>query len=163
LAEVSKCFVIELLSIIRDEDSRDAEATNDAFLEKVLDILLSDNGQRFCHGPFSEIVDPYNEELKLPHCYEEGSHYVKPPLSEWPGSVHWCKMFRQLSYDVVEALSFVTRLCVGLGVLMHSGPLIPSSYEFMDQRACSQMVATYFLMDFPHDIACFVEDQASQV
>ena len=65
-----------------------SEVANDTFPDEASDILLSDGGQRFCLNPFSEIVDPYDEELELSHYHGEGSHYVEPPLSEWLESVH---------------------------------------------------------------------------
>ena len=44
LAEVSKCVIIKMLSIVRDEDPRDSEVANDAFLDKALDVLLCNSG-----------------------------------------------------------------------------------------------------------------------
>ena len=44
LTKISECIIIELLSIIRDEDSRDAEVANNAFLDEASDILLYDSG-----------------------------------------------------------------------------------------------------------------------
>ena len=44
LAEVSKCVIIKLLSIVRDEDPRDSKVANDAFLDKALDVLLCNSG-----------------------------------------------------------------------------------------------------------------------
>lgn len=35
LVEISECIVVKLLSINRDEDSRDSEATNDVLPDKV--------------------------------------------------------------------------------------------------------------------------------
>ena len=163
LAKVPQCVVIKLFSIISDEDSRDAKAANDAFPDEASDILLGDSGQRFYLNPFSEIVNSYDKGLKLLHCHGKGPHFAEPPLSEWPGSIHWGKLFQRFLYDVIEALAFVAHLQVGLSVLLHSGPIVPYSYEFVNQRLCSRMISTYSLMDFPHDVVCFVEDQASQV
>ena len=97
---------------------------NNVLPDKASDILLHDSGQRFCLDPFSEVIDSYNEELKLLHCYEENSHYVKPPLSEWPGSIHWGKLLQRLLYDVAKVLAFVARLYIGLGVLLHGGLIV---------------------------------------
>ena len=47
LVEISKHVVIELLSIIREEDSRDAKAANDTFPNETTNILLRDNSQGF--------------------------------------------------------------------------------------------------------------------
>ena len=88
LGEVSECVIVKLFSIVGDKDSRDAKASYNVLLNKTLDILLNDSGQGFCLDPFSEVVNSYDEELKLPHCYGEGLCYVEPPLSEWPGSDH---------------------------------------------------------------------------
>ena len=82
LAEVPEYIVIELPSIIRDKDSKDAEAASDAFLDEASDILLNDNGKRFCLDPFSKIGDPYNKELELPHCHRERSYYVERMAKE---------------------------------------------------------------------------------
>ena len=132
LAKVHECVVIELLSIIRDKDSRNAKVANDVFPDKTSNILSSDSGQEFCLDPFSEIVNSYDKELEVLHCHREGHHFVKPPLREWLGSVHWGKLFQQFLYDVTEALPFVAHLHVGLGVLLHNGPIVPYSYEFMN-------------------------------
>ena len=43
-AKISKCVIIKLLSIVRDEDPRDSEVANDAFLDKALDVLLCNSG-----------------------------------------------------------------------------------------------------------------------
>ena len=107
---LSNCFPLSKTKTL------DAEAANNVLLDEASDILLCDSCQGFCLDPFSEIVDSYDEELKLPHCNGEGSHYVEPPLSEWPKSVHWGKLFRWLPYDVLEALAFIACLHVGLGV-----------------------------------------------
>ena len=39
LAEIPECVVMELFSIIIDEDSRDSKAENDAFLDEVSNIF----------------------------------------------------------------------------------------------------------------------------
>ena len=44
LAEISECIIVELLAIVKDEDSGDSKATNDTFLDKALDVLLCDSG-----------------------------------------------------------------------------------------------------------------------
>lgn len=94
-ASLSNYFLLsETKSLGIPKQSRDAEAVNDAFLDEVSNILLSDSGQGFYRNPFSEIVNSYDEELELSHCHGEGPHFVEPPLSEWSGSIHWGKLFR---------------------------------------------------------------------
>ena len=92
LAEVSKRVVIEFLSIIKDEDSRDTKAANDTFPNETVNIPPRDGSQEFGLDPFSEIIDSYNKEFELTDCHKEGSHYVEPLLSEWPRSIHWGKL-----------------------------------------------------------------------
>ena len=88
LVEIPECVVVKLLSIIRDKHSRDSEVANVAFPDEVSDIFLSDSSLGFYLNPFSEVVNPYDEELELPYRHKEGSYYVEPPLSKWPGSIH---------------------------------------------------------------------------
>jgi hypothetical protein len=56
-AEVSEYLGVELLAIIRDDDSRDSEATYDRFLRELLYVLGGDRGQGFHFDPLSEVVD----------------------------------------------------------------------------------------------------------
>ena len=42
LAKVSECVIVELLSIVKDEDPRNSELADDAFPDKVTDIFLRD-------------------------------------------------------------------------------------------------------------------------
>lgn len=77
-----------MFSIVRDKDFKDAEAANNVLLDEASDSLLSESSKGFYLNSFSEVVGSYNEELELPHYYGKGSHYVKPLLSEWLGSIH---------------------------------------------------------------------------
>ena len=81
LAEIFKRVVIELFSIIRDEDSRDAKATNHIFLDETINIPPRDGSQGFGLDPLGEIINSYDKEFDLTHCHEEMSHYVEPPLN----------------------------------------------------------------------------------
>jgi len=58
LAEISERVIVELLSIVKDEDPKDPVAANDTFQDETSDIFLIDSGQWFCLDPFDEIVDP---------------------------------------------------------------------------------------------------------
>lgn len=88
LAKVFDHILVKLFVIVRNEDSRDTKVANNAFPNEVSNMFPHDGIQRFSLDPPNEVVDLYNEELELPHCRGEGSHYVKPPLSEWLGSAH---------------------------------------------------------------------------
>ena len=98
-------------------------------------FFFCDSGQWFCLNPFYEVVDPYDKELELPYCHREGSYYVQPLLGEQPVGAHWCKFLQWLSYDVVEVLALVTRLHVGLGVLLHCRPIVSYLYQFVNQAS----------------------------
>ena len=91
LAEVLRCVIVELLSIVRDEDPWDFEVVNDAFLNEASDIFLFYSSQWLCLDPFGEVIDPYDKKLELPYGDWEGSHYVQSLLGEWPRGTHWCK------------------------------------------------------------------------
>lgn len=99
-----------MLSIVKDKDSKDSEAANDAFPDETLNFFLRDSGQRFGLDSFGEVFDPYDEELEFSYDNEEGSYYVQSLLGEQPGDANWCKFLRQLSHDITEALALVTRI-----------------------------------------------------
>ena len=42
LAKVSKCIVVELFAIVRDEDPRNLELADDALPDEAMDIFLHD-------------------------------------------------------------------------------------------------------------------------
>ena len=76
MAKIPECFIVKLLSIVKDKDPRDSKTANDTFPDEVSDIFLRDSGQWFCFDPFGEVVNPYDKDLKLPYCCGEGSYYV---------------------------------------------------------------------------------------
>ena len=39
LAEIPECVVVELFSIIKDEDTKDSKAANNAFLDEVSNVF----------------------------------------------------------------------------------------------------------------------------
>ena len=135
MAKIFECVIVELLSIVKDDDPRDSEVVNDTLPDKASEIFLCDSGQWFCLNPFYEVVDPYNKELELLYCHREGSYYVQPLLGEQPVGAHWCKFLQWLSYDVAEVLALVTRLHVGLGVLLHCRPIVSCLYQFVNQAS----------------------------
>ena len=96
-------------------------------------FFLSDSNQGFYLNPFNKVVNPYDEELELSYDDGEGPNYVQSPRGERPGGAHGCKFLSWLSYDVAKALALVTRLYVGLGVLLHSEPVVSSLYWFVNQ------------------------------
>ena len=43
ITKVFECIIVQLFSIVRDEDPRDPKPTYDTFLEEAMDILLRDS------------------------------------------------------------------------------------------------------------------------
>ena len=60
IAKVFECIIVELFSIVRDEDSRNPEPANDSLPDKATSILLCDGCQWFYFYPFDEVVNLYN-------------------------------------------------------------------------------------------------------
>ena len=133
LAKISECIIVKLFSIVKDEDPGDSEAANDTFPDEVSNIFLCNNGQWFCLNPFGEVVDPKNKELELLYGNEEGSYYVQSPLGERPRGTHWRTFLRRLSHDIAKALTYVTCLYIGLGILLHSRLVVSSSFQLVNQ------------------------------
>ena len=92
LTEIPECVVIELFSIVRNENPRDVEMVNNTLPDEIVNVLLCDSSQGFSFDPLGEIVNSDDQEFELIHCHWERSHYVEPPLSKWLGSVHWSKL-----------------------------------------------------------------------
>jgi len=118
LAEIFECVIVELLSIVRDEDPRDFEATNDASPDEATDILFCDSGQWFGLDPFGKVVDPYDEELNISYSDRERTQLYPIPIGRKARGVHRCKFLGRSLYDVAEVLALVTHLYVGLGILL---------------------------------------------
>ena len=85
MVEIPECIIVELISIVRDEDLRDSEVANDTFLEEASDIFLHDSGQWFYLDPFDEVVNPYDKELELPYCYGKGPTMSNPHWANGQG------------------------------------------------------------------------------
>ena len=93
LAEIFKCFVIKLLSTIKDKDFRDPKATDNAFPDKASDVLLGDGVQGFHFKLFGEVIDSYDKELELSCCHRKGSYDVESSLGEGPWGIHRSELF----------------------------------------------------------------------
>ena len=93
LAKISECFIIKLLSTIKDKDFRDPKATDNAFPDEASYVLLGDRVQRFCFNLFGEVIVSHEKELELPYCRRKGSYDVESSLGEGPGGVHRSELF----------------------------------------------------------------------
>ena len=63
--EVFELFIIKLSVIIKDDDSREVESTDDGFSNKLFSLGLGDLGLRLSFYLFDEVVDGYKQELPL--------------------------------------------------------------------------------------------------
>ena len=75
MTKISKCIIVELLSIVGDEDPGNSKVANDAFPSEAPDIFIRDSGQWFYSDLFGDVVDPYDKKLELLHRYREGFYY----------------------------------------------------------------------------------------
>ena len=56
----------------------------------------------------------------------------------------------------MEALAFITCSNIGLGVLLHSRPVVFGLYKLLNKGAGPRMITTNTLMYFSHYVICFV-------
>ena len=93
LAKIFECFVNKLLSTIGDKDFRDPKAIDNAFPDKVSDVLLSEDGQGFRFNPFDKVIDSHDKELELSYCHRKRSYDVKSSLCVGLWGVHRSELF----------------------------------------------------------------------
>ena len=68
---------------------------------------------------------------------------------------HWSELFQWLSYDVIEVLTLVACLHIGLGVLLHGRLVVPCLYKL--ELATLPLSGFYTLLHglLSYDIVCF--------
>ena len=63
--KILEWLIVELLPVVRDQDSRDLVPVDDVSLDEVSYIFLRDGGQGFSFHPFGEVVNAYYQKLQL--------------------------------------------------------------------------------------------------
>ena len=63
--EVSEFFIVKLLAIDGDDDSREAESTDDELPYEFFGFGFGDLGHRIGFHPFGEVVNTYEQEFLL--------------------------------------------------------------------------------------------------
>ena len=63
--KLPKPIVVELSSVVRDENLRNFKFADDAFPYEIPCVLVGDLGKRLCLYPLSEVIDCNDQELSL--------------------------------------------------------------------------------------------------
>ena len=64
-AELSEFIVIELHGVVRDDNLRDSESTDDIFSYEISGISFCDFGKRFRFYLLSKVIDGDDQEFSL--------------------------------------------------------------------------------------------------
>ena len=63
--KLSKPIIVELLSVVRDENLGNPKLANDTFPYKISCIFLNNLGERLCLYPLSEVINGDDQKLSL--------------------------------------------------------------------------------------------------
>lgn len=85
-AEFMKISIVELLSVVGDEDLWYLKLTNYGLPNKVAYVVLGYFSQCFGLNPLCEIINRHDEELPLSRSHGQWSHDVDSPLGKGPRS-----------------------------------------------------------------------------
>lgn len=117
--------IIELPSIIIDDDPRKLKMVYDELLDEVLGILLGYLGQQLGFNPLGEVVKGTIQIFLYPiACKNQG---CQSPTGERPRSVDWCKKGYQLMLDVHVSLALVTLLYEASHIFFDARPVVALS------------------------------------
>lgn len=72
----SKSVAVKLESVIRDQNLRYSKSCHNVFLDKPLDVCVSDVLSRLSFDPFSEVICSNQKPSSISRGLWEGSHYV---------------------------------------------------------------------------------------
>ena len=79
---ISDLCHVELSPIVEDHYSRDVNAGDDIFPDKLRDFSRDDRSNDLSLHPFYEVIHRNKQVLSLTHGFGEGSQYVHPPGGE---------------------------------------------------------------------------------
>ncbi|CAL9020826.1 unnamed protein product [Prunus brigantina] len=81
----------------RNREQSNCLPLSDVFPYKMFDFSGCDCCECFGFGPFCEVIDSYDCELKLTLALRHGAYEIESPLRKWPGARHRSEWFgRQL-------------------------------------------------------------------
>ena len=152
LAKLSEGCVIKLAFIVWDEHSRDSKTVDIVLPDEASNVLLNDLWQWLCFHPFSEIINPYHQELHLPCSHGKGTKDVQSLLSKWPRVHHQGEILWWLPRYVTVALTLFTCLDISFSIYLHGRLVISCTNYLIDEGLGPWMVSTGFFMDISQDI-----------
>ena len=136
---------------------------NNVLLDETSDVLLSDLCQWLYFNPFSKIINPYHQELHLPHPHGKMTKDVKSPLGKWPRSHHWSEVFWWSSRYIDVALTLITHFDISFGICLHGRSRVSYADYLVDEGSSPWMVSTSSLVDIPQDLVGLIWSQTPQI
>lgn len=132
--KVPKCSIVELSTIVSDNDTGKSELIDDRFSKEILDFAFGDMLQGFCLHPFGKVVDGDNENLSLAGCWEKLIKYVHSPLDEGLGGRELSQLTSWLLLDTGIALALIVLQNKLHGIYSHSRPVVSLPSSFVGQN-----------------------------
>ena len=160
--EVFEVLVVELSSIVGDDGVRQSESEDDGLLDEVFHLPLDDLHQRFGFHLLSEVVNYDDYELPLAGCRRKRIEYVNPPLGKGPRGDDGSQLVGGSVLYVGIPLAWFAPPNQLSCVLLHGGPVVTLSQDFVGQGLAPQVVTADPFMYFSEIIVCVGWSQALQ-
>lgn len=84
-AEFPILGIVELFTVVSDNNSGNTKSADDGLLGEVLDVFLCNLCQRFNFHPLGKVIDDHYQKSHLSLPNMEWFNYVDPPLYEGLG------------------------------------------------------------------------------
>ena len=105
LAYLLHQITIDVCSISCDDSSWDTKSTNNVWMNKIHDRLLSDCFESYRLHPFGEVINcNQNESMSIRVFWINWSNYIHSPCNKGPRSSHrvqlWMRWMNEISMDL---------------------------------------------------------------
>ena len=110
---------------------RDSKPGDNASLDELLGIHVSDICQRFGFDPFSEIISADEQISLVPCCFRKWPYDIQAPLSKRPRAGQWIEYPPWLMYIWRKPLALVALLHVFVRLFLHVWPQAILDYGSM--------------------------------